>query len=225
MERQDVVRWLESHPESVHANPRSLVDRCERELRGRVAEGAWRHAKEIAERHLHHWQGSFGLPASDDFVAREVCHELARDLRHHEPQPTAEVRTVTEAVHGALDPPALEMLREWLGELQAFETFQWHGETFSIPPGATRVLENAHCANQAFAIGKHFGMQCHVEMTEELVRAWIRGGADEVQAAAASPAVQKPEDMQRDLEPRLQRLHDVADRIYDKWTETLSRGS
>lgn len=117
MERQDVVRWLESHPESVHANPRSLVDRCERELRGRVAEGAWRHAKEIAERHLHHWQGSFGLPASDDFVAREVCHELARDLRHHEPQPTAEVRSVTEEMHGALDPPALEMLREWLGEL------------------------------------------------------------------------------------------------------------
>ena len=31
--------------------------------------------------------------------------------------------------------------REWLGDLQAFETFQWHGETFSIPPGATRVLE------------------------------------------------------------------------------------
>src|SRR2546423_3501309 len=38
--------------------------------------------------------------------------------------------------------------REWLGELQAFESFHWHGETFTIPPGATRVLEGAHCANQ-----------------------------------------------------------------------------
>jgi GMP synthase-like glutamine amidotransferase len=115
--------------------------------------------------------------------------------------------------------------REWLGSLAAFETFQWHGETFSIPPGATRVLENAHCANQAFAIGKHFGMQCHVEMTEELVRAWIRGGAEEIAASAASPAVQNPEEMQRDLEARLQRLHEVADRIYDNWIEGLSRGS
>jgi GMP synthase-like glutamine amidotransferase len=115
--------------------------------------------------------------------------------------------------------------RGWLGELQSFETFQWHGETFSIPPGATRVLENAHCANQAFAIGKHFGMQCHVEMTEELIQAWIRGGADEIQAAAASPAVQKPEEMQRDTEARLQRLHEVADRIYDRWTVGLSRGN
>jgi GMP synthase-like glutamine amidotransferase len=115
--------------------------------------------------------------------------------------------------------------REWLGELQAFETFQWHGETFSIPPGATRVLENAHCANQAFAIGKHFGMQCHVEMTEELIKTWVRGGGDEIKAAAASPAVQAPEHIYANVETRLQRLHEVADRIYDKWSEGLSRGS
>ena len=82
--------------------------------------------------------------------------------------------------------------REWLGELQAFDGFQWHGETFSIPPGATRVLENAHCANQAFAIGKHFAMQCHVEMTEELIRAWVQGGADEIKAAAVSPRCRSP---------------------------------
>jgi GMP synthase-like glutamine amidotransferase len=115
--------------------------------------------------------------------------------------------------------------REWLGELQAFDTFQWHGETFSIPPGATRVLENAHCANQAFAIGRHFGMQCHVEMTEELIRAWVRGGADEIKASAASPAVQQPEEIERDMQARLERLHGVADRIYDRWSENLSRGN
>jgi hypothetical protein len=68
-------------------------------------------------------------------------------------------------------------------------------------------------------------MQCHVEMTEELIRAWARGGADEIAAAAASPAVQKPVEMERDMEARLQRLHAVADRIYDKWSENLSRGS
>ena len=115
--------------------------------------------------------------------------------------------------------------RAWLGELQAFEAFQWHGETFSSPPGATRVLENAHCANQAFAIGRHFGMQCHVEMTEELIRAWYRDGAREIADAASSPAVQTPQEVERDLETRVQRLHAVADRIYERWTENLSRGS
>ena len=114
--------------------------------------------------------------------------------------------------------------RTWLGELAAFEAFQWHGETFSIPPGATRVLENAHCANQAFAIGRHFGMQCHVEMTEQLLASWIEGGADEIRAASSSPAVQRPEEMQADLPARLERLQAVANRIYDRWTEGLRRG-
>ena len=116
------------------------------------------------------------------------------------------------------------LAREWLGDLAAFESFHWHGETFSIPPGGTRVLESAHCANQAFALGKHFGMQCHVEMTEDLVNVWLRSGADEIRASAASPAVQEPEDIQRDLEARLEALHAVADRIYDRWTEGLSKG-
>lgn len=115
--------------------------------------------------------------------------------------------------------------REWLGELPAFETFQWHGETFSIPPGATRVLEGEHCANQAFAIGRHIGMQCHVEMTPELVRSWLDTGAKEMQEHSRSPAVQRREEIERELEPRLNRLHEVADRIYDRWTEGLSRGS
>ncbi len=115
--------------------------------------------------------------------------------------------------------------REWFGDLQAFEAFQWHGETFSIPPGATRVLENKHCANQAFAFGKHFGMQCHVEMTPELVRSWLNGGAEEMRAAGASPAVQTADEIRRELEQRLEALHAVADRIYDKWSESLSRGN
>src|SRR3990167_4981432 len=117
-----------------------------------------------------------------------------------------------------------EPAREWLGELQCFESFHWHGETFSIPPGGTRVLENANCANQAFALGRHFGMQCHVEMTGELIRSWVRGGAGEIAAGRASPGVQRPEEIERDLEARLEALHRVADRIYDRWCEGLARG-
>jgi GMP synthase-like glutamine amidotransferase len=115
--------------------------------------------------------------------------------------------------------------REWLGDVQAFETFQWHGETFSIPPGATRILQNAHCENQAFALGKHLGLQCHVEMTDDLVRLWVRGGAEEMRAAAASPAVQAAAEITRNLDDRLERLHQVADLLYDKWTDNLNRGS
>ena len=115
--------------------------------------------------------------------------------------------------------------REWLGELQAFESFHWHGETFSIPPGGTRILENTNCANQAFALGKHLGMQCHVEMTAELIRLWLKSGGDEIAASRSSPAVQDADDITRDLAPRLAALNEVANRIYDRWVGGLSRGS
>ena len=118
-----------------------------------------------------------------------------------------------------------EVAREWLGDLQAFESFHWHGETFSIPPGATRVMQNAHCENQGFALGRHFGMQCHVEMTEELINTWLATGADEIASSRASPAVQAPAEITREMQPRLAALNDVANRIYDRWTEGLSRGS
>ena len=118
-----------------------------------------------------------------------------------------------------------EVARDWLGELPAFESFHWHGETFSIPPGATRVLENANCGNQAFALGKHFGMQCHVEMTGELIRAWLESGAAELRDAGDSPAVQRPGQIELDMPGKLERLHAVADRIYERWTRGLSRGN
>jgi len=117
-----------------------------------------------------------------------------------------------------------EVAREWLGDVQTFLSFHWHGETFTIPPGGTRVMENPHCANQGFALGRHFGMQCHVEMTDELVRSWLATGAEEIAASRASPAVQEPDDIRRELAPRLAALHEVANRIYDRWIEGLPRG-
>jgi GMP synthase-like glutamine amidotransferase len=118
-----------------------------------------------------------------------------------------------------------QVAREWLGDLQSFESFHWHGETFTIPHGATRIMESAHCANQAFAIGKHLGMQCHVEMTEDLIRTWLGSGEDELREACASPGVQQKKEIERDMAARVERLHQIADRLYDRWTEGLSRGS
>ena len=121
-----------------------------------------------------------------------------------------------------------EVARHWMGdsgsdEPQRFESFHWHGETFSIPPGGTRVMESALCANQAFALGKHFAMQCHVEMTRELIESWLASGAGEIAEAAASPGVQDPAEIRREMEARVARLNEVASRIYDRWTEGLAR--
>ncbi|MEW6312758.1 MAG: type 1 glutamine amidotransferase [Pseudomonadota bacterium] len=109
--------------------------------------------------------------------------------------------------------------RAWFGEVGSFQSFHWHGETFTIPRGATHVLSSAHCVNQAFALGKHLGMQCHVEMTEEMVKAWCIGGADEIAVPGAS--VQDAQAMQQNLAARVAALNAVADRLYAHWVRGL----
>ncbi len=109
----------------------------------------------------------------------------------------------------------------WFGhDRTQFLCFHWHGEMFSIPEAATRVLSSSWCANQAFVLGKHLAMQCHVEMTEELVRSWCKGGADEI-ARSRSPAVQSVAAILTDLKSRLDALHRIADRVYTRWLEGL----
>ncbi len=101
-----------------------------------------------------------------------------------------------------------------------FPSFHWHGETFSIPEGATRILESAYCPNQAYALGKHLGMQCHVEMTREMIETWCAVGQDEI-AAANSPAVQTPQQMAQGVEQKLAALNSVAAQLYTHWIHGL----
>jgi len=110
--------------------------------------------------------------------------------------------------------------RHWFGDLAGFEAFHWHGETFSLPPGATRILESPYCANQAYVLGKHLGMQCHVEMTEAMIREWCAVGAEEI-ATARSPAVQTPEAMIALNGANLPPLNRTAERLYSRWIEGL----
>lgn len=111
----------------------------------------------------------------------------------------------------------------WFGaQLRSFDAFHWHGETFSIPPGAVRVLSSPYCENQAFALGPHFAMQCHVEMTEELIRSWCQDWWKEVRSLAARvPSVQTPEEITDAIERKVGTLNAVADRIYDRWIKGL----
>jgi GMP synthase-like glutamine amidotransferase len=113
------------------------------------------------------------------------------------------------------------LAREWLGEIASFNSFHWHGETFSLPPGATHVASSPYCANQMFVLGqRHLGMQCHVEMTPQLIESWCATGAGEI-AACVSPAVMDVESIKADLDQRIAALHQVADKAYGRWLRGL----
>jgi GMP synthase-like glutamine amidotransferase len=113
--------------------------------------------------------------------------------------------------------------REWFGaDLPEFTTFQWHGETFTIPPGGERILTGMYCPNQAYVVdGRHLGLQCHVEMTPEMIESWIGSGAGEVRENLASPAVQPVEKIQAEVPEKLPALSDTAERLYRRWARGL----
>jgi len=123
---------------------------------------------------------------------------------------------VKEIGWGAVTVEANVQAREWFGPTREFSGFHWHGETFTIPPKATRVAASPHCKNQAFVLGKHLGMQCHVEMTPQLIRAWCEDWEKEL-VAKAGPSVQTPEQMVERLDERVRSLNEIAARVYERW--------
>jgi len=127
---------------------------------------------------------------------------------------------VTEIGWGAVAVEDNAAAHEWFGETREFSGFHWHGETFTIPPGAAKLAASPYCANQAFAIGRHLGMQCHVEMTSDLIRTWCLDWEKEL-VTRASPSVQTPEQMLVDLDARVRALNTVADTLYARWIQGL----
>lgn len=120
-------------------------------------------------------------------------------------------------VQVADDPAA----RDWFGDLQLFNSFHWHGETFSVPQGATHVLSSPYCVNQAYVMGKHIGLQCHIEMTPDMVKMWTEQWKNDIATSATSPAVQSADTMLAKVNEDCDILHAVADKVYSRWIQGL----
>lgn len=115
--------------------------------------------------------------------------------------------------------------RAWFGSNRGFAAFQWHEDTFAVPPGGERILTGRHCPNQAYVVdGRHLGMQCHVEMTAGMIETWCRMGIEEIDAnIGKSPAVQDPLTIRALMAENLAPLSAAASRLYTRWIEGLRR--
>lgn len=47
----------------------------------------------------------------------------------------------------------------------------WHNDTFTLPPGAELLASSDRCVNQAFRVGRSYGLQFHVELDSALAKA------------------------------------------------------
>jgi GMP synthase (glutamine-hydrolysing) len=65
-------------------------------------------------------------------------------------------------------------LRHFEAEGQATPVLHWHGDTFDLPDGATRLASTDACENQAFSWGDHvLGLQCHPEVLVDRFESWL----------------------------------------------------
>jgi GMP synthase-like glutamine amidotransferase len=93
--------------------------------------------------------------------------------------------------------------------------FQWHGETFDLPPGARWLASSTACCHQAFRIGSSaYALQFHLEVTPEMIADWcsqdmncgdmreVRGPIDSAHNAA--------------------RLTALAQQVFGRWCDLLA---
>jgi GMP synthase-like glutamine amidotransferase len=90
----------------------------------------------------------------------------------------------------------------------------WHGDTFELPAGATRLATSEGCSEQGFLIrNKCLGLQFHLEVDAPLVKQFVDGQGE----WPAGPYAQTPETILSEADshcdPNRRLLHGILDRF------------
>ncbi len=97
------------------------------------------------------------------------------------------------------------------------DVLHWHGDTFSIPPGAVHVASSEACANQGFLYEERvLGLQFHLEMGTEEVDVMTEHFKDEL---VPDRFVQGGEEIQARTEECAASARRVLFSILDGWLE------
>jgi GMP synthase-like glutamine amidotransferase len=64
--------------------------------------------------------------------------------------------------------------------------FQWHFDSFTVPPGANLIADSA-AGPQAYTVGRSLGVQFHPEVTPEIMDAWVEAYRHELDQEGVDP--------------------------------------
>ena len=67
------------------------------------------------------------------------------------------------------------------GFTNPFSVFHWHGDTFDLPEGASRLALSKNYENQAFQYKCAIGLQFHLEVNEQMVNLWLDKSEEKLQ--------------------------------------------
>ena len=91
------------------------------------------------------------------------------------------------------------------------DVFQWHGDTFDLPEGAT-ILSYSDVYIQAFEYKTAFGIQFHLEVTKEMILKWIK----EYQQEILNEQINK-QDLLINIDNRIKELDKYSKIVYDNF--------
>jgi len=79
---------------------------------------------------------------------------------------------------------------------KTFSVFQWHEDTFEIPNAGKLIATSTFVPHQAFRYGENaYGLQFHLEVTEEMIREWMETYEEEFENLQVPPPCSKAEIM------------------------------
>jgi GMP synthase (glutamine-hydrolysing) len=82
---------------------------------------------------------------------------------------------------GQSDPLAQFLANPRSGDVT--HVFQWHGDTFDLPPGAALLATETRFPQQVIRVGQvAYGFQFHFEVTEQIIRQWAASRRSELSA-------------------------------------------
>lgn len=69
---------------------------------------------------------------------------------------------------------------------KTFPVFQWHEDTFDLPSAGELIATSNPVLHQAFRYGENaYGLQFHLEVTEEMIREWMKTYEEEFNGSQA----------------------------------------
>ena len=110
---------------------------------------------------------------------------------------------------------------QWLNHYEKPVTlFHWHGETFSLPPEADLILSSQAYPHQAYVMGKTVALQCHVEVSADMVRQWASlYTADLAQGGKWN---QSASEITTDVENKVTQLQQFAKPLLGNWLDGIN---
>jgi GMP synthase-like glutamine amidotransferase len=102
----------------------------------------------------------------------------------------------------------------------SFPALQWHGDTFELPAGAVGLARSDVYENQAFVVGRAYGLQFHIEIGSALASEWskVPAYAASLDGVLGEGALPRLLDEIRAREDEMTRL---ARTLFARWLEKV----